>query len=243
MDIFDRLLQSLDFAAEVRDVRLGLLHSAVLTRRCGLASTLTRDALKQARALHPLVRAPGQLLDRSARELVELCRSERLPEAAIGMAAINSLLEVDEDRCRELNAGELLAERGAGKRVAVVGHFPFVPRLREAARELWVIEANPRPGDAPARDAETLVPRADAVGITGTAFTNHTIEHLLALCRPDAFVVVLGDTTPLSPVLFELGVDAVCGTLVTDARAALRCVSQGANLRQIAGKRLVALTR
>jgi len=46
------------------------------------------------------------------------------------MATINSLIEVDEQRCFQLNAGDLLVRKGEGKRVAIVGHFPFVPRLR-----------------------------------------------------------------------------------------------------------------
>ena len=63
------------------------------------------------------------------------------------MATINSLLDIDEESCRELNARELIAEKGQGKRVAIVGHFPFIPELREIAKELWVIEKNPREGD------------------------------------------------------------------------------------------------
>lgn len=159
------------------------------------------------------------------------------------MAAINSLLEVDEARCVELNAGDLLIERGRGKNVALVGHFPFVPALREAAGRLWVLELRPHPGDVDAEEAEAILPQADIVAITGSAFINHTIEDLLGLCRTKSFVMVLGPTTPLSPVLFDHGVDVISGTRVLDPELALRCVSEGATFRQIRGIRLLTMER
>lgn len=117
----------------MRDVRQGVFHTGVLTRSCGLAATLPRDALKQDA---PLVREPGSLLDKTAGELARLAYSESLPEAAIGMATVNSLLEVDLASCTELNAAELILKKGRGKNVAVVGHFPFLPRIREVAAAL-----------------------------------------------------------------------------------------------------------
>jgi uncharacterized protein (DUF4213/DUF364 family) len=186
------------------------------------------------------VKDTGALQEKSALELAGLAHSERLLEAAIGLATINSLLEVDENRCCEMNAGNLVAEKGAGKRVAIVGHFPFVTALRDTVKELWVIENNPKPGDLPAERAADLIPRADVVGITGTAVTNHTLESLLALCKPNSYVVILGDSAPLSELFFECGVDAVAGTRVFDPDLALKCVSQGANYRQIKGiKKLI----
>jgi uncharacterized protein (DUF4213/DUF364 family) len=238
--ILEELISELNTEAEVKDIRLGLFHTAVLTRHCGLAATLPRDALRQE---HPSVREPGYLLEKSARELVQMSYSDNIPEAAIGMAAINSLLDVNQEKCLELNAGELIAEKGKGKKVAIVGHFPFVPELREIAGELWVIEKNQREGDLPEFEAEKLIPQADVVGITGTAFTNHTIEHLLELCRPQAYVVILGDTAPLSPILFDYGIDAVSGTRVIDPEMALRCVSQGATYRQIKGIRKLTMVK
>ena len=243
MKILDDLLASLDTGAEVRDIRQGLFHTAVLTRSCGLASTLTRDALKQQAPHRPLVEEAGALLEKSAGELAALARSERLPEAAIGMAAINSLLEVDRERCRELNAGDLIAEKGAGKRIVIVGHFPFIESLREIAGDLRVVEKNPQPGDHVEEEAGRLLPEAEVVGITGTSLTNHTFEEIIGACHPGAFVVVLGDTTPLSPILFDHGVDAISGTLVVDEDLALRGVSQGATFRQIGGKRLLTMMR
>lgn len=46
---------------------------------------------------------------------------------------------------------------------------------------------------------------------------------------------MLGDTVPMCPLLFDYGVDALSGTRVVDPEVALRCVSQGANFRQIRG--------
>ena len=219
---------------------MGLFHTAVLTRNCGLAATLPRDSLRQEQ---PSVRDPGRLIDKEALELVRMARSESLLEAAIGMAAINSLLEVKDEECLELNASELIAEKGKGKKVVIVGHFPFIPKLREIVKELWVIEKNPREGDFTEVEAENLIPRADVVGITGTAFTNHTIEQLLKLPDPKAYIVLLGDTAPLSPILFDYGINAISGTRVIDPELALRCVSEGATYRQIKGIRKLTMVK
>jgi hypothetical protein len=236
--ILDDLMSTLDVSASVEDIRVGMFHTAVLTRRCGLAASMPRDVLRQD---PPLMREPGFLTDRSTEELAWLACSDSLLEAAVGMATINSLLEVDVDGCVELNAAELILQKGEGRNVAVVGHFPFLPRVREKARQLWVIEKNPKEGDFPEHAADALIPQADVVGITGTALANHTLEHLLALCSPSAYVVLLGDTAPLSPLFFDYGVDAVCGTVVIDVELSLRCVSQGATFRQIKGAKRLAL--
>jgi uncharacterized protein (DUF4213/DUF364 family) len=240
MKILRDLLSTLNTEARVKDIRQGVFHTGVLTRNCGLAATLPRDALRQEPAS---LKEPGSLLEKNARELAQMAYSENILEAAIGMATINSLLEVDEQQCTELNASALIAERCQGKKAAIVGHFPFVPKLREIARELWVIERNPQVGDYAEAEAENLIPQADVVGITGTAFTNHTIEHVLGLCNPRAYVVILGDTAPLSPVLFDYGIDAISGTRVVEPETALRCVSQGATFRQIKGIRLLTMKR
>ncbi len=240
MKILDDLLSTLNFDAPVRDIRQGVFHTGVLTRYCGLAATLPRDALRQE---PPMVKEPGYLTDKTARDLVSLSYSESILEAAIGMAAINSLIELDERRCIELNASELILEKGRDKRVAIVGHFPFIPRLREFCREVWVIEKNPREGDVTDAEAGEYIPGADVVAITGTSITNHTLGKLLDLCSPGSYKVMLGDSVPLSPVLFDYGIDAVSGTRVADHEIALKCVSQGANFRQIKGVKRLTMTK
>jgi uncharacterized protein (DUF4213/DUF364 family) len=240
MKIIDDLISTLNFDASVKDIRQGVFHTGVLTRYCGLAATLPRDALKQE---GPLVKEPGFLLDKTSRDLAQMVYSDSLLEAAVGMATINSLLEVDLESCTEVNAAEVILEKGQGKNVAIIGHFPFLPRVREKAKALWVIEKNPREGDFNEADADRFIPQADVVAITGTSLTNHTLPHLLQLCNPKAFIIMLGDTVPLSPVLFDYGVHALSGTRVMDADLALKCVSQGANFRQIKGTKKLTMVK
>ncbi|HEY49998.1 MAG TPA: DUF364 domain-containing protein [Dehalococcoidia bacterium] len=240
MTIIDDLLSTLDSDAAVRDIRLGSYWTAVLTRNCGLASSPHDTDHHNSDAP---VRDAGRLADKEALELAEMARSESSLEAAIGMAAINSLLMVDEGRCVELNAADLLMERGRNKKVALIGHFPFVKTLRQAAGELWVIERHPREGDIAESEVQSHIPRADVVAITGSAFVNHTIENLLGLCSTRAYVVVLGPTTPLSPVLFDHGVDVISGTRVVEPETVLRYVSQGATFRQMEGVRLLTMMK
>jgi len=240
-----RLLASLPRYGIIADVRIGTHWTVVVAetpagRRAGLAATLIVHDLEHGR---PAVRDAGRLIGRDARTLAELALSDSLTERSLGFAAINALLEVDEARCVDLNAEEAIIARGRGRRVAIVGHFPFVPKVREVAEKCWVLELNPGPDDLPAHMAPKIIPQADVVAITGMTLVNGTFDGLIALCRPDAYVLVLGPSTPLSPLLFDYGVDAISGTVVTDIPAVLTAVSQGATFRQITGRRLFTMTR
>jgi uncharacterized protein (DUF4213/DUF364 family) len=244
--ITDDLLDSIQDDAPVRQLLVGAFWTAVVLDtdppRCGLASTLRAET----GGPWPPVRDAGRLKGRSGRELVGLLRSPRILEASIGLAALNALLEVDEGPLTEANAGEIIVERGTGRRVAIVGHFPFIERVREAAAECWVLELRPAAGDLPASQATSVLPLADVVALTGTSLLNHTFDELIELCRPGAYVLLLGPSVPFSPLLFQRGVDALSGTRVTDPEHVLLSVGQGATFRQIkrsGGLRLLTWTR
>jgi hypothetical protein len=239
MNLLDDLLTSLPEDAPVRSVLVGAHWTVVCSRHCGMASTITGD--KQHG--HEKVREVGRLHLKSARELAEFARSDIVLEASIGLAAINSLLEVGETQAVEIDAGDVLARRGQGKSVALVGHFPFIPSLRQSARDLWVIEQNPTVGEYPAEDASEIIPRAEVVALTGSALINQTLDHLLAFCQPGALVMVLGPSTPLSPMWFEHGVSLISGSRVIDEAAVIRTVGQGATFQQVEGVRKLTLVR
>jgi uncharacterized protein (DUF4213/DUF364 family) len=239
MNLLDDLLSHLGADAAVRDVVVGVHWTAVCSRGCGLASTLTGSRPHGDER----VREVGRLEQMPAAELAGWARSANLLEASIGIAAINSLISGDGRLGVEANAGKILAERGRDGDVALVGHFPFISDLRRAVRRLWVIEQQPSEGEHPAEAAAEFIPAADVVAITGTALINHSLEGLLALCRPRAYVMILGPSTPLSPVLFDHGISALSGAQVTDEGAALRTIRQGATFQQVEGVRLVVMSK
>lgn len=246
MQILSQILATLP-DGEVLDVRIGLHWTAVVAsvggvRRCGLASTLSGG---HSHDRDPDVPQAGRLELLSACELAELVLSPQPTQAAVGMAALNALLPRDPQSWTEANAEDLIAARGAGRRVVMVGRFPFARRLQARVGELLVLEQEPGPDDLPAEQAPQVLPTAEVVAITGMTFANRTLEPLLALCPPEAFVIVLGPSTPLSPVLFDYGVAILSGAVVTAIDPVLRILSQGGNFRQIhrAGVRLVNLCR
>lgn len=231
MKILDDVIEGLSGDSLVQEVYVCVFWTAVVSKNCGLASTL-----HEGHPGHKIVREPGRLRGKSALELAKYANSDHLLEASIGMAAVNSLIDVDETRCVEKNALDVLAEKGKDKDIAIVGHFPWIPRLEKYARKLFVIEQRPREGDLPAEASEEILPNVDVVGLTGTAFTNHTIERLLELSR-GKFVVMIGPTSPLTPVLFDYGVDVIGGSKVIDPAKAIRSISEGATFRQVEGVR------
>ncbi len=245
MPLIDQLLAAAKIDGRVTDVRVGTHWTIAVVEtpdglRAGLASTQIVHGPEHG---NPTVRDAGKLVGKTGSELAAWVRADSLTERSIGFAALNSLIEPELNRCAPLNAESLILERGAGKHVAIVGHFPFVPKVREIAGVCSVLELNPAPGDLPASAAAEVLPRADIVAITGMSLVNGTFEGLVALCSPKAFVLVLGATTPLTPVLFDYGIDAISGTVVDDIFVASAAVSQGANFRQIGGKRLLTMLR
>jgi len=237
MKILDDIISTITEDHMIREIHACVHWTAVVSKNCGLSSTF-----RDERVPHVPVKDAGGLTRKTALEMVEYARSDNLLEASIGMATLNSLIEIDEQHCVELNAFEVLAEKGRGKNVCVVGHFPFIPKVRELAGRLWVLEKRPQEGDLSAEEAKNVLPLADVVAITGTSFINHTVDELLSLCRK-SFVVMVGATSPLSPVLFDYGVDMIAGSKVVDPQRAIHCISEGAIFRQIKGIKHVVMKK
>jgi uncharacterized protein (DUF4213/DUF364 family) len=244
MSLLSDLVASLD-EGTVLTVQVGLHWTAVVVeveghRRCGLAANIA-DADREHGS--GTVTHAGRLTEQAALDLAAMTASSHPVEASIGMATVNALLPHRQALWMEGNAGDLLALEGAGKRVVLVGHFPFIPTLRAQVGTLWVLEQRPRAGDLPAAAAGEVVPQADILAITSTTLINRTFDGLMALRRPDALVMLLGPSTPLSPILFDHGVHLLSGSVVDNIAAVLEAVSQGAGFRQIrqAGVRLVTM--
>ena len=235
MKLLDALISTLNEDSLVKEIHACVFWTTVLSKHCGLASSFHEE-----HPYHRPVRGVGSLTGMLAVELAQYAKSDNPLEASIGMATINSLIDVDEARCVEENAFDILVREGMDKKIAIVGHFPWVPKLRAVARKLWVIEQRPEEGDLPTEAAESILPQADVVGITGTSFINHTVEKLLELSK-SSFTIMVGPTSPLSPVLFDYGVDVIAGVKVVEPEKTIRCISEGAIFSQIRGVKLITM--
>ncbi len=234
--IIDTLVDAISSDAMVREVQILPRGTIVETDRgAGLASSFFERAIDAGEAMPDV----AVLCGRPVQEVAALARSSSFLEASVGVAAMNAVVAPTPDAI-ERNAFDLLCEWGAGKRVVVVGHFPFVERLRSVAADLKILELIPAPGDLPAEEAPRIIPAADVVAITGTTLINHTIDGLLDLAR-EKRVMLLGPSTILSPLLFAFGVDVLCGSHVVDADAVYAHLKAGGCFRRMPGLRQAIL--
>ena len=222
----------------VRAIVSGLHWTAVASRYCGLASSLWSESLPEVE-----IPAARDWLGQSAQDLARLALSNNHLEAAVGMAAINSLMVPNPPGALDLNAHEWLLANGSGKKIAMVGHFPFAEEIRSIAKTFWVLEKNPRPGDLPASESRNLIPEADIVAITGSAFVNHSIDEVVGYCRSSSTVLILGPSTPLSHLLFNYGISILSGTYVVNEEMVLKSIQEGATNRNLTGVRRMTITK
>ena len=230
MKVLKDIITNLKENSPVREVRKGIFWTAVASKQCGLASTMMYESCSQENNDNPY---PPSFTEKTALELAQCVFSESISDASLGLAAINSLIDIDESRCIDINAGELLTHMGVDKNVSVIGHFPFSEELRRITKNLWIIEKRLKPGDYPERDAKNYLPRSDIIAISSTTLINHTFQEILNLCPESSIKMLLGPSTPMSAVLFDYGIDIISGSKVVDEEKALKYISEGVNFRQL----------
>lgn len=229
--LYDKLIEQVKDETIAEEVIVGLSWTATRSKSIGLAMSAERP-------LEPFLPA-GKCQGRSVKELARGIKSWNFLEAAIGLSAINSAInshesikEMESNGFCQLPSGSafnLIANKVSGKKVAVIGHFPEVEELSKHC-QLTVLERKPQIGDAPDPAAEYLLPEQDIVLMTSSALINKTTPRLLELSK-DAVTIMLGPSTPLSPVLFEMGVDIISGLIVEEEESVLRCIKEGGGMR------------
>ena len=236
--ILEHVLKTLKQDYPVSQIEVSAHWTLVISRSSGLASTIVGCGPHGEQ----LVRQAGDLLENSALELASLCLSENTLEAGIGMAAVNSLIEPPLQNRQVINIADVLAERGNGKRIAMIGHFPFIKKLKGIAREVWVIDLQPAEDEFGPEQAAQILPEADILAMTGNTLITKAAEDYLAMCRPDALKIMMGPSTPMTPVLFEHGLDILAGVRVVDPSLVSRYISQGAAFSQVQGIEKITLS-
>ncbi|MDY6985561.1 MAG: DUF364 domain-containing protein [Candidatus Thermoplasmatota archaeon] len=201
MSLVDKLIDSVDdIAAE--DLRIGKRYTAAkVDGRIGLAYSSGSRKCTEIEARKALLRSK------------DLCK------ASVGAAVLNALLPPGE--YKKLNVFEHILDiaenyRHRYKKIGVVGRFPFIHELRKINNNVLVFELEPKEGELPATLEDDLLPDCDMVVITGASLVNHTLEKLLRLS--EGYTLVIGPTTPLSPLLFDYGAHLIAGVRVMDKR-------------------------
>lgn len=240
MKLLQEIIDTLpDKPIQVRKVIIGIHWTLVASKYCGLASTM----VGQEHHGHVKIKDVGELTKKSAQELATWSLSDNLLEACIGIAAINSILDLNEQLLNEVNASEVIAKHCVDKNLAIIGHFPFVEKMKTIAHNCWIIEKRPQADDFPEEAAKDFIPQSDVVAISGTTFINHSIENLLSLCPPSALVMVLGPSTPMTPLLFDYGISFLSGSRVIDEEAAITTIQEGAIFPQVKGIRILTMSK
>jgi uncharacterized protein (DUF4213/DUF364 family) len=225
--------------APVSDILIGLHWTMVTSNHTGLAATNSDAPCCNARDIEYV----GHLLERSVFELIELVYSTHPLEVSVGMAALNSVIESDNSCEIEYNARDILLEKCENRNVVVIGHFPFADLFKEKAKNTWILELNPGPGDIDASEAVNLIPKADIIGLTATTLMNGTFDNLAEIFPSHSFVVMMGPSTPMSPRLFDYGIDILAGSKVADPAKLKQFIGQGSTLHKVDGLRRITIAK
>lgn len=199
----------------------------------------------------------GNMIGIPLYKAAELIKSWNMPEASIGLAAINSYYNSPEIAARngamlsDSYSSERLndpfisaAEDIAGKKVACVGNFPNLEDYLKSADEVFIIEWAPAlPGQYPFTACEYILPECDYIFISSKSLLDKSLPRLLELSENAMKTILVGPATPLAPCLFETTISDLSGFVVTDSQQAQRIVSGAENTRIFRSGQKVSLKR
>jgi uncharacterized protein len=245
MKIIEAILSTLKEDAPIEEVRLGIHWNVVVSRFCGLASSMSQDVCCMESG-EGLTGTKSTFTDMTALELAQYAVSEDLQRSSLGIGAVNSLIAADVEKYSGIDGIDVVYEVGKGKNISVIGHFPYLEKLSKIAKNFWIIEKHPRPGDVSEKEGLNYLPVSDIVVISGTTLINHTLEGILSHCKPQSVKMLLGPSTPMTPVLFDFGIDILSGSTVVDKSTILKYVSEGANfmrLKKTGGVQFVSMVK
>lgn len=212
-ELYDVLIGGIDSDETVVSALAGECWTAVETAdRFGMAMTTPVDTAPRM--------LTGEYAGMKLRDLAAACKSWNLTEAGFGMAAVNAFYNTPQ-RLEALHAYEPFDRYCTdgldlrGKRIGVVGHLNMPAAIREQAKEVLILERDPRPGDYPDSACDFLLPECDVVIMTASTLVNKTLPHLLELCE-NAYTILAGPSCPMCPELLELGLDRIAGLVITD---------------------------
>jgi uncharacterized protein (DUF4213/DUF364 family) len=187
------------------------------------------------------------LVGKPVKEAAALVSSPSPYAISLGFAALNAA-NADDPATLEKNdypADKLIKDLGKDKTVGLVGNFPFVPTLADFVGTLHLFELKDVPGALPKPRWEEVLPRLDVLALTATTLLTRQMSWYLSRATK-AKIIILGPTTPVTPVLFDHGADYLCGSVVTDNARVSASIKEGlcySDVKKKGGIRFFQLTR
>lgn len=236
--IYDDLIKGIPENLIVDEIITGSVNSYV---RSGSGSGIAGFRSYETR----MPQLTKNLIGVSLREVALCVKSWNFVEASIGAAAINAYYnnpEVAKKNGVEFSDSKWVEDRVfdpfimsqnemKGKKVASIGHFPRLESLIEPICDLSIIEWEPEDGDYPLSACEYLLPQSDYVYLTCACIMDKTLPRMLELSKNAKQVTLVGPGTPLSPALFDYGIETLSGFMIKDQLRASRIVSGAEKVR------------
>ena len=228
-----------------KDLRIGVFYTGVVlsTGHAGMSYTPVQEipeAVCCPRS-HATMPQAGELLKLTTNDLMEYAIDDNVLKAAVGIATINALSAIlfEDNKCKYKPSiyGDVLDLIDITEKdtVVMVGAFPpFIKRIQEITKKLFVIEKNPKAVGKndmvkiePDNRLQEIVPGGDIIIITGVTLVNHTLEPILGLARKASEIIVVGPTASVYPEpLFKRGVTVLGGVKVNDAEKMIHIIGE-----------------
>ncbi|MGD1886894.1 MAG: Rossmann-like domain-containing protein [Cohaesibacteraceae bacterium] len=222
------LASSINSDAIVDDVLVGLNWTMV---RAGDLTGIARSPERGTQGART-VREDAPISGRPLRELaLWLCSLDPL-RRSIGLAAVNAYWNRAIGIPNETYRFKGLDTNGPwgfarfdppGEGLVIVGGFRGVQKRLPNAR---IVEREPKGNDIPASDAPEAFGKAAAIAITAQTLMNGSLEPLLHHATVCPRVMLVGPSTPVSPILLSYGFTEVCGLAITDRDQAAQFIKE-----------------
>lgn len=213
----------------VEEIVAGSKFIAVIAGgRMGLSSLLGASPREHEKGL------VLQMVGNSVKQVAGLIRKPSGFSISLGFAALNAGNAPDPNHIEPSNfpADELIARLGRNKITGLVGDFPFIKNLKTRVGTFHLFELRAIPDAVPRDQWERVLAELELFAITGTALLTRSMAWFLSRA-PQAQIVILGPTTPFSPVLFRHGADYLCGSVVTDIEKVAQGIRAGLPFKQV----------
>lgn len=229
--LVDGLLLSMDNpSAVISDIAVGSHFIGVRAEdngSCcvGLASTLGAVPTDEERDM------AADLIGKPLCEAAEELKEPGAFSISLGAAALNAGMIPPQNQ-PDIEASHIMADKGKNGETVLVGDFPFTDWLRSQVKALHLFELQTVAGGTPPEQWDDILGRCSVLGLTGTTLVTRAMATYLEKST-QAYTIVIGPTTPMSPVLFSYGADVLAGSQVVAPEPVFAGIREGKSFREL----------